>query len=138
MRGLLAATLVGGVVLWPAHEACGSDVAGHPREQTYLKREWGVEVLHVRQAAAGYMLELRYRVLDVEKAGPLFRRDTKPVLTHAESGAELIVTDHNEPVLRIVPIRRRVPAAQQFADVRGRVVYHEDVTTPTTDEWPDS
>ena len=52
-----------------------------------------------------------------------------------ETGSELIVTDNNEPVLRIVPIRRRIPASEQFADVRGRVVYHEDVMKPTTDEW---
>ncbi|HEY6562710.1 MAG TPA: type II toxin-antitoxin system prevent-host-death family antitoxin [Polyangiaceae bacterium] len=52
-----------------------------------------------------------------------------------ESGEELVVTDNNEPVLRIVPIRKRVPAATLFADVRGRVVYHEDPVLPTTDEW---
>lgn len=53
-----------------------------------------------------------------------------------ETGNELIVTDDNRPVLRIVPIRKRIPAAEMFADVRGRVVYHEDVLTPTSDEWP--
>jgi prevent-host-death family protein len=55
-----------------------------------------------------------------------------------ETGSELIVTDNNEPVLRIIRIRKRVPTAELFADVRGRVVYHEDVTTPTTGEWPES
>jgi len=65
--------------------------AHHPREKTFLKRQWGVEVMSVRQTAAGYMLEFRYRVLDAEKAKPLFERRTKPVLTHSESGAKLIV-----------------------------------------------
>lgn len=65
--------------------------ARHPREKTFLKRQWGVEVMYVRQTAAGYMLEFRYRVLDAEKAKPLFERRTKPVLTHAETGAKLIV-----------------------------------------------
>lgn len=55
-----------------------------------------------------------------------------------ETGEELVVTDNNEPVLRIVPIRRRVPAATMFADVVGRVVYHEDPVTSTRDEWPES
>jgi prevent-host-death family protein len=55
-----------------------------------------------------------------------------------ETGEELIVTDNNRPVLRIVPIRHRTPAADLFADVRGRVVYHDDILAPTTDEWPDS
>jgi prevent-host-death family protein len=54
-----------------------------------------------------------------------------------ESGEELVVTDNNVPVLRIVPIRRRVPAAELFADVRGQVAYHEDVTASTGDEWPE-
>jgi prevent-host-death family protein len=55
-----------------------------------------------------------------------------------ETGTELIVTDNNQPVLRIVPIRNRVPASDMFADVRGQVIYHEDVLTPTTDEWTES
>lgn len=63
----------------------------HPREKTLMKRDWGVEVLFVREASAGYMLEFRYKVLDPEKAAPLFERQTKPVLTHGESGARLIV-----------------------------------------------
>jgi hypothetical protein len=63
----------------------------HPRKLTYLKHEWGIEVLYVRQTAAGYMLEFRYKVLDAEKAKPLFLRQVKPVLTHVESGTQLIV-----------------------------------------------
>lgn len=65
--------------------------ARHPREKTFLKRQWGVEIINVRRTAGGYMLEFRYRVLDAEKAKPLFERQTKPVLTHAETGASLIV-----------------------------------------------
>ena len=52
-----------------------------------------------------------------------------------ETGQELVVTDNNEPVLRVVPIQKRVPMATLFADVRGRVVYHEDPLAPTTEEW---
>ena len=55
-----------------------------------------------------------------------------------ETGEELIVTDHNRPVLRIAPIRRRTPASEMFSDVRGRAVYHGDVLEPTTEEWPES
>ena len=67
------------------------DRARHPREKTFMKRQWGVEVLFVRQTSAGYMLEFRYKVLDPEKAFPLFERQTKPILTHPETGAQLIV-----------------------------------------------
>lgn len=63
----------------------------HPRERTYMKRKWGVELLFVRETSAGYMLEFRYKVLDSNKAKPLFERQTKPVLTHVRTGARLIV-----------------------------------------------
>jgi prevent-host-death family protein len=55
-----------------------------------------------------------------------------------ETGAELIVTDNNEPVLRIMPFRKRLSSADLFADVRGRVEYREDILAPTTDEWPET
>jgi hypothetical protein len=37
-----------------------------------------------------------------------------------------------------VPIRKRRPASDVFADARGRVVYREDVLAPTTDEWAET
>jgi len=65
--------------------------AHHPRENTYIKRKWGVELLFVRETAAGHMLEFRYKVLDPDKALPLFIRKDKPILTHERTGAELEV-----------------------------------------------
>lgn len=55
-----------------------------------------------------------------------------------QTGEELIVTDNHRPVLKIVPIRTRRSARELFADAQGRVVYREDLLTPTTDEWPDT
>jgi prevent-host-death family protein len=55
-----------------------------------------------------------------------------------ETGEELIVTDNNVPVLRVVPIRQRVSVASLFGDVRGKVVFHEDAVMPTADEWTDT
>jgi hypothetical protein len=105
--GPLASLLAGGLALiaiatptaWAEVEPAQITIAAaaspervrHPREKTFMKRQWGVEVLFVRQAASGYMLEFRYKVLDAEKAEALFVRQTKPVLTHAETGARLIV-----------------------------------------------
>ena len=63
----------------------------HPREKTYMKRKWGVEILFLRETAAGYMLEFRYKVLDPVKAAPLFVRKTKPVLMHVRTGKQLTV-----------------------------------------------
>ena len=55
-----------------------------------------------------------------------------------ETGEELIVTDNNVPVVRIVPIKQRRPASELFGDVRNRLVYHDDVLAPTTDEWSET
>lgn len=73
----------------PAAAVTGT--AQHPRQNTFMKRQWGVEILYVRNTAAGYMLELRYKVLDPDKARPLFDRQAKPLLTHVESGATFVV-----------------------------------------------
>jgi len=51
------------------------------------------------------------------------------------SGEELIVTDRNRAVLRIQPIARKRTVEEVFADVSGKVVYHEDLNTPTAEEW---
>ena len=53
-----------------------------------------------------------------------------------QTGEELVVTDNNRPVVRIVPIRGRRPASEVFADVRGRVVYREDVLAPPPGAGP--
>jgi len=56
-----------------------------------MEERWGVEIVWIRQTAAGYMLDFRYRVLDAEKAAPLFKRKTKPYLIHEASGAQFVV-----------------------------------------------
>lgn len=63
----------------------------HPRENTLLKRQWGIEIVHVRLTANNYMMEFRYKVLDPQKAAPLFERQNKPILHHVSSGAAFIV-----------------------------------------------
>jgi hypothetical protein len=88
----LTLLLVSGAVLfaWSA-PVMADEQTSHPRKNTFMKREWGIEIIYVRQTAAGYMLEFRYKVVDAEKAKSLFERQNKPMLTHAESGAKLIV-----------------------------------------------
>lgn len=90
-RRPLARTLAGGLAVLALTVSAIAAEAGHPRQNTYMKRQWGIEVMFVREAAAGYMLEFRYKVLDPEKARPLFVRQNKPQLTHLETGATLIV-----------------------------------------------
>lgn len=59
-------------------------------EQT-IEENWGVEVVALRLTGAGYMLDFRYKVLDVEKAAELFERAHKPALIHKGTGAKLEV-----------------------------------------------
>lgn len=88
----LAMLLAGSVFMFAlAAPVVADEQASHPRKNTFMKREWGIEILFVRQTAAGYMLEFRYKVVDAEKAKALFERQTKPMLTHTETGARLIV-----------------------------------------------
>ena len=51
------------------------------------------------------------------------------------SGEELIVTDRNRPVLRILPIEDKRSVEDMFGQFQGQLVFHEDVNAPTTDEW---
>ena len=53
------------------------------------------------------------------------------------SGEELVVTDRDRPVLRIVPIKSRAPVESVFADIVGKLELSEDPDTPTMDEWDD-
>ncbi len=43
-----------------------------------VKEKWGVDNFRVRLTSAGYMLDVRYRVYDKEKAKPLFSRKLRP------------------------------------------------------------
>ena len=53
------------------------------------------------------------------------------------SGEELIVTDRNKPVLRIIPIQERQSVAELFGSLQGKVEYHEEIDAPTIEEWGD-
>jgi prevent-host-death family protein len=53
------------------------------------------------------------------------------------TGEPIIVTDHGRPVLEVVPIRSARTVEEVFGPWRGEVVYREDVTLPTSDEWPE-
>ena len=56
-----------------------------------LSEKWGIELVAMRSTAFGQMIDFRYRVLDAEKAAPLFKRQTKPYLIHQGSGKALAV-----------------------------------------------
>lgn len=56
-----------------------------------MEEAWGIEIIGIRYSAAGYMLDFRYRVLDSEKAAPVFDRRIKPYLVDQVSGAVFAV-----------------------------------------------
>lgn len=57
------------------------------------------------------------------------------------SGEEALVVEHNQPILRILPIENGwMPKVgnrveEVFADIYGQVEFLEDPDTPTTEEW---
>lgn len=60
-------------------------------EKAAVSGDWGIEILAIRQSAAGYMLDMRYKVIDAEKAIPIFDRKVRPYLIDQASGAKFAV-----------------------------------------------
>ena len=56
-----------------------------------IEEKWGVQIVSLRQTAAGQMLDFRYRVVNAEKAAPLFDRKYQPYLFDKVSGKSLAV-----------------------------------------------
>lgn len=50
-------------------------------------------------------------------------------------GEELIVTDRGKPVVKISRYGDSPSTEELFRQMRGKVKYAEDLTTPTTEEW---
>ena len=66
----------------------------HPLVRECLKRfriTRGIEIASMRLASSGYMLEFRYRILDANKAQPLFDAKSRPILKDDASGFESVV-----------------------------------------------
>ena len=60
-------------------------------ETVPLADQWGIEIVALRSTAAGHMLDFRYKVLDTDKAAPLFKRGTRAYLLHQSTGKALAV-----------------------------------------------
>lgn len=56
-----------------------------------LSEKWGVEVIGINLTSAGYMLDFRFRVVDAEKALPLFDHRIKPYVKADKSDIKLPV-----------------------------------------------
>ena len=84
--------------------ACATTSTAAPPQPT-LEERWGIDILGVQQASAGYMLDFRFLVLDPDKAAPLFDRATKPYLLDETSGMRFGVP--NPP--KVGPLRTTYP-----------------------------
>ncbi|MBI5674690.1 MAG: hypothetical protein HZC48_02520 [Nitrospirae bacterium] len=75
-----------------------------PAKQVDIKEKWGVQILGIRLAAGGNMLDFRYRVLDTAKASSFFDRKTRPYLINQANGTTLLVPNaHKLGPLRQTP-----------------------------------
>jgi hypothetical protein len=61
------------------------------RTSLYFKRNWGIDVVGVHPVSSGQMLAFRYRVLDEDKAKPLFEKTLRPYLIDEATGTRLAV-----------------------------------------------
>ena len=61
------------------------------KELTPWEQEWGIKLYGIRWTAAGYMLEMKFRILDPDKAFPLLKRDIERHVIVEKSGAVLQV-----------------------------------------------
>ena len=66
-------------------------VAG-PESRKAFKDKWGVEVFGVWTAARGYMIDFHFRVIDVDKALPLFDPRINPYLVPEGTSLKLPVS----------------------------------------------
>ena len=56
-----------------------------------MTEKWGIAVAAIHTAAAGNMVDFRYKVLDAQKASTLFDKKTRPYLIHQKTGRVLAV-----------------------------------------------
>lgn len=69
------------------------DASGEQAATTELESTYGIRIEGLRRSAAGSMLDLRYRVLDPEKASPMLNGKIQPYLLDDLRGAKLGIPD---------------------------------------------
>ena len=104
------AMLLVGIAATATVAGCHRAKASPASDAATLEQTLGVRVETLRRSAGGYMLDLRYRVLDAEKAKPFFDRGVKAYLHHQKSGARLFVP--RSP--KIGEMRSRTAAPRNF------------------------
>jgi hypothetical protein len=60
-------------------------------EKQQLAEQYGIQLMSLRLTSAGFMLDFRYKVLDPQKAAPVFNREQKPYIIDEASGMKTVV-----------------------------------------------
>lgn len=66
---------------------------------------WGIEIISTRLTAAGHMIDLRYRVVDPEKAVSFVNRSAKIYMMDQETGERLSIPRTRLGLLRQTPVK---------------------------------
>ena len=67
-----------------------------PQQAEKIADQWGVKLISLSLSAAGYMMDLRFRVLDADKASSFFDHRIKPYVLAEQSNAKLPVPMANK------------------------------------------
>lgn len=104
-RFLVAAVLASlTAALAPAVALAGTSGA---RPRTEIERRFGIRPVALRSSGGGWLLDLRYRVVDAEKARAVFDAKAKPVLIDRRTGGRLgVPEDEKLGALRSSPRTR--------------------------------
>lgn len=92
---------------------------------------WGIDDVVVRLTAADYMLDVRYRVKDIEKSKLLFDRSIFPIIVRDLDGAQFMVPASEKlGVLRQAPrfVKQNKQYFMYFANPGKRIKRGETVT----------
>jgi len=101
------------LLLLTAACASGPRPQALPAPAVTTAQNLGIEIVRLTQGSGGYMLDFRYRVVDVAKAAPLIDHALIPYLVHEASGAKFAVP---APV-KVGPMRqmpRQLEAGRQY------------------------
>jgi hypothetical protein len=91
MRTLRCFAIVGWILLLPLALRSAGAAADGPPGAIDAEKAFGITLVSLRPTAAGQMLDLRFKVIDPEKARPILDKGNKAFLTDAASGKVLPV-----------------------------------------------
>lgn len=88
--GFIAGMFLVGVIRVTAAEKPAKAAAGE--DQRKLEETAGIRISSLRLSAAGNLIDLRFKIMDAEKATSFFKeKENQPYLVDAATGARLVV-----------------------------------------------